>query len=550
MSQIDLRKAKLFNVLTKNIVGLLTILLLAIACFYIVKIFKKPGQMTVIESQAMDMAAMVPPLGAVPVAMELVQKKVVQGSIIYTGTVQAFEDEDIYPRVTGKIVYLKVYPGDRVKKNELIVKLDPQISEYSAKFAEAKYEAEAEMHNTSIAKEQFQEKEYEYKAAVEEEAAARQVVTEAQASQDYWLPEQARQKKLYEKEVVSLAEYQLEESYCKAAMAKTLAAQNKLSAAINKRKAAQAAYNSMTHHVNHQYLLAQKAQAVELKAKIYDNYTSIHIKDDGVITKRLISPGVLVNPGMLILKVAYVNKVRVQCNVSDEDANKIKLGNPVFIKSSTSSKQIISGSITSIFPAADPNARTFIVEALINNINSNKTVTNNSINPVKTLKDYYFLPGQYVIMQIITGESTGLAIPTSSVIYSEGKTMVWQTRQVNSKNEPKQYSCLMHPEVISLTPGNCPKCGMELEQTKQSGQKTAHLVEIKTGLANPDLTQVTQGLNDGDEIITAGYENLIPGSLVLAAKWSNNGPESIPTPNKSTSSIKMPSMEMPSMEMP
>ena len=27
----------------------------------------------------------------------------------------------------------------------------------------------------------------------------------------------------------------------------------------------------------------------------------------------------------------------------------------------------------------------------------------------------------------------------------------------------QQYTCFMHPEVVTTTPGKCPKCGMDLE---------------------------------------------------------------------------------------
>jgi hypothetical protein len=31
-----------------------------------------------------------------------------------------------------------------------------------------------------------------------------------------------------------------------------------------------------------------------------------------------------------------------------------------------------------------------------------------------------------------------------------------------------KYTCTMHPEVISDTPGHCPKCGMEMVRVKDS----------------------------------------------------------------------------------
>lgn len=31
-----------------------------------------------------------------------------------------------------------------------------------------------------------------------------------------------------------------------------------------------------------------------------------------------------------------------------------------------------------------------------------------------------------------------------------------------NENEPVKYICPMHPDVVSDSPGNCPKCGMKL----------------------------------------------------------------------------------------
>ena len=42
---------------------------------------------------------------------------------------------------------------------------------------------------------------------------------------------------------------------------------------------------------------------------------------------------------------------------------------------------------------------------------------------------------------------------------------------VTDSTDTKTYTCPMHPEVISDKPGQCPKCGMDLELKKDDSKK-------------------------------------------------------------------------------
>jgi multidrug efflux pump subunit AcrA (membrane-fusion protein) len=518
--------------LKRNFWGLATIIVVTIVSAVVVHTFKKPGQMSVIESQAMDMSAMVPPKGAVPVGIAKVEWGQISGSVTYTGSVQAYTDEDIYPRVTGRLVAMPVYAGDKVHKGQLLIQLDPSDdSEYSAKREEAQNAEDAAMHNAGIAKSEFSQKKYELTAAQEAEKAAQKAVEEADASLSYWRPEVAREKSLLEAQVISLDEYQKEAAELKAAQAKLEQAQAKLAEATSTKMAAQAALDTMVHHIGHQYSAAKQAQAVLKNASIYEKYTRILAQDDGVVTRRVVSPGVVVNPGMLLLKVAHVKQVRVQAQVASEDAEQIRRGDKVYIKGSEKFKEEIAASVTSIFPAADPASRTFTVEALIDNVLS---VKDDSSKQVGTITQYRFLPGQYVVMRIITGEKEGLTIPTNAVIWREGRSQVWKVSSPggsggHSGKTKELYTCTMHPEVVSDKPGKCPKCGMDLVPKEVGGEKIAQLVEIQIGVSNPDKTEVIHGLQQGDEVIFAGYANLQPGMPVVGTQWGQAGPVTLPT---------------------
>jgi RND family efflux transporter MFP subunit len=168
---------------------------------------------------------------------------------------------------------------------------------------------------------------------------------------------------------------------------------------------------------------------------------------DGVVTQRLISPGVLVNPGQAILKVSQFRPIRLQANVAESDLQNIRVGNRVRVRSMKDPKHGIEAHVTAIFPAVDPTARTAIVEALYPNTESR------------------FLPGEYLTMDITTGErKDALVVPSSAVVWQPKASSavlgdsetpaVW----VITAGQPEKmiYTCTMHPNVKQDKPGRCP----------------------------------------------------------------------------------------------
>lgn len=259
--------------------------------------------MSVIESAAMDMSVMVPPEGAVPVAMSKVERGETSSSVVYTGSVQAFSDEDVYPRITGQVLSMPVYSGDMIKKGQLLVQLDPSgNSEYSSKREEAERAEDSAMHNAGIAKSELAQKKYQLEAAKESEAGARKAIQEAEANLAYWNAELERQKALLAAQVVSLDEYQKALQEQKTAQAKVDQAKAKLRELSNLKLATQAELNTAIHHVGHQSAAAEQAKAALKTARISENYTRIIAQDDGVVIKRLISPGGCCQPRHVAIK--------------------------------------------------------------------------------------------------------------------------------------------------------------------------------------------------------------------------------------------------------
>ncbi len=65
-----------------------------------------------------------------------------------TGTVESPQNVKIAPKVSGRIEYLAVHEGDRVRKGQVLVRIDPSqvealVHQQQAALAEAQYQARA-----------------------------------------------------------------------------------------------------------------------------------------------------------------------------------------------------------------------------------------------------------------------------------------------------------------------------------------------------------------------------------------------------------------------
>jgi multidrug efflux pump subunit AcrA (membrane-fusion protein) len=202
--------------------GILLLVGLLIASSIAVKAWKAkhPGAMTVIESQAMDMTVMKPPVGAVPVATEVVHLGAFGAKVTYTGSVAPLQEQTIYPRVEGWLRNLNVYDGDNISQGQLIGSVDsPDLGSKVAEAAAGRAAAASEVPKARFdAARMASEKaaaDGEIEAAKGEVSRAKAMVTaaektviqkqkevkSAEANLEYWKAEIAREEKLLEAEI-------------------------------------------------------------------------------------------------------------------------------------------------------------------------------------------------------------------------------------------------------------------------------------------------------------------------------------------------------------
>jgi multidrug efflux pump subunit AcrA (membrane-fusion protein) len=258
-----------------------------------------------------------------------------------------------------------------------------------------------------------------------------------------------RTQRLYNTGAVSRQEYESDRAMAASTGAKREAALAKLEQARASEIAARKKLESADSMVS-------QSQAALRTATIVRNYAEITTPNSGYVVKRLVAPGVLVQPGMAILKVAQIDRVRLQANVGEKDVASIRVGSPVMVTTTAAGQPPIAARVTAVFPFVDQGPRTAVVEALVDN------------------QDRRLLPGQYVSMQFVTGErSQALSVPLAAVTRLGGKGTVWVVKE--GRAEPRA---------------------------------------VTTGLEGPERVEIAQGLTGEERVVVRGQEGLYAGARV------------------------------------
>ena len=391
---------------------------------------------------AMDMPMRVSARDAAfPVVTAPVERSAISGVVTYTGSVAPFNEEDIFPRITGRIVEMSVYPGDAVGAGQVVARLDDV--ELTSRVREAQA-------TTATAQANRAQTEADVLAARHGIVQMERELAMVEAELTYAAGVRGRSERLVAFGAISRQEYENDRSMAQALEAKREAAQAR-------HEQAQAMEASARRKLEAAESMVAQGQAAQQTAQIVRDYVSIVAPSSGNVVKRLVAPGVLVQPGMAILKIAQVDRVRLQANVGEKDVTRIRVGSPVSV--TTTAGQRFTARVTSVFPFVDPGSRTAVVEAMVAN------------------HDRGLLPGQFVTMAFVTGERPdAVTVPVGAVTRLGGAAKVW---------------------VVA--------------------DGGAQPVEVTLGLEGHARVEITRGLTGGERVVVRGHENLYAGARVTDA---------------------------------
>jgi HlyD family secretion protein len=404
------------------------------------------------------------------VATEKVERRTIIETVSASGKVYPEIEVKVSPDISGEIVELNVQEGDSVRRGTVLAKIYADI--YTTQRDQASAIVTQEQARVENAKAQLPG----LKAALEF----------AQRTYD-------RQKQLVDEKVISRAEFEQ--------------AQNSL-------QTAQANYNAAVETIRGGQAGVASAQASLQRADKDLSRTSVLSPMDGVVSLLSVKKGERVvgnsmMAGTEMMRIADMSKIEVRVDVGENDIPKVSLGDSALVEVDAYNNRKFRGVVTQIASSS------VTAGAQQTQITTSTDVTNykvyirlipesykDLVDPSKP-KKFPFRPGMSASADIQTKTKPNvIAVPINAVTTREKGT----DNVVTKGADQTSTAGLQENEKAGLS--------SDLDEVVFVLQKdgTVKKVKVKTDIQDINYIEVTEGITEGAEVISAPY-NVISKTL-------------------------------------
>lgn len=358
---------------------------------------------------------------AVPVETVRLSKGGITRTSSQVGSVQAYEEADLFAKISGYLSKLNVDYGDRVKLGQILAVIDdPEVVADADKAAADLRQAEAAVAQAEAFIEAAKADRDATASAVDQAIAEVERFTSMASyhSKKFERYKRLVQSKAIPQEIADEEEesYESAKSSQHASMQAVLKAKADVIAAKARVKKAEADLDEAKANVG--VAQAKKARADALLA-----YTKIVSPYDGVITKRNFFRGAFIRSaaegGVIpLLTVARTDKVRVVTYVPDRDVPLTTVGDAAEITLDALGSEVLKGTVSRFADSEDPASRTMHTEIDLPNPNDR------------------IRAGMYGVAKIFLDTSTKASTLPSSCLVGEskaGKADVYVVRDGRAK---------------------------------------------------------------------------------------------------------------------
>lgn len=323
-----------------------------------------------------------------PVAVEVreVERRTLEEVVEASGSVQALFTADVTSRIPGRVLSVLVEEGDRVRRGEVVVRLDPADVEEQVRQAEAALEAARARVPQALAavdlasdtaQHQVEQAQAAVQAARAQAASAEAQVAAAASQRTRAEADLRRAQELFAQGAVPAQQVDAARAAADAARAQHEAAQAQWRAAREQMLAAEAALrlaqaarrqvDIRQRDVEQARAAVRQAEAALQLARLQLQHTVVRAPLSGVVVERRADPGEYAAPGAPLLVVADTSTVWVNLAVSETQIGSVRAGQAARVTVDALPGRVFAGRVESRSPAADPRTRTFLVKVRVPN---------------------------------------------------------------------------------------------------------------------------------------------------------------------------------------
>ncbi len=412
------------------------------------------------------------------VVVEKVEKRTITENVAASGKVFPEKEVKISSDVSGEIVELYVEEGDSVVVGQLLAKIDPEAYVSAVERGVATVnQSKAQVANS--------------KAGVERSRAG---LVQAQAELQRIEAQIANTRAIHDRNVTLHKEGVISDADFDASLSglKTLEA-NKNSVAANI-QSAQATLKSSEESVKASEFTVQSQQASLKELKTNLGRTKIFSPSNGIVSVLNVEQGERVvgtiqMTGTELMRIANLNAMEVQVDVSENDVLRVKLNDEVEIEVDAYLDKKFKGNVTEIANSASNSAAAALTSDQVTNFVVKVRVDPKSYaDLIGPNKKYPFRPGMSASVEIRTKTVNDvLTIPIQAVTTREDEADKRKKRKGKKDEEEKDADADVK-EVVFVATGDSVK-----------------MIEVKTGIQDDSYIEVLSGLEVDQEIITGPY---------------------------------------------
>ena len=399
------------------------------------------------------------------VSTEAVQVNTITEKVSASGKIFPVTEVKISSPVSGEVVELNIVEGDSVNQGQILAKIDPEAYQSQVERGVASVNAsKANMANSKAQLENIR-------------AQKEQVLSQLLNAQEV----HKRNEKLFKEGVISNADFE-----------SSLVNLQSLEANL---RASEASIKSAQQNVLASEYSIKSAEASLKELKTMLGRTTIVAPVSGIVSKLNVEKGEQVvgtmqMSGTELMRIANLNSMEVQVEVSESDIPRVNIGDKVDVEVDAYVDRLFEGKVRQIANSANNLGSGMGAAALNSDQVTNFVVTIDILSSsyqdlINTENKFPFRPGMSANVEINTSTvSDVLTVPVQSVTvreFDEDADRLKRDASYNPKDE-------RFAEVVFVVDAD-----------------SVRMLEVSTGLQDDKYIHVKAGLEKGMQVVTAPY---------------------------------------------